>query len=33
MIQPMIDSAVKYKSIGAGFPAREMIDPNALAAD
>lgn len=30
LIQPMIDAAVKYKSIPAPFPAKEMIDPNAL---
>ena len=27
MIQPLIDAAVKYKAIPAGFPAKEMIDP------
>jgi hypothetical protein len=32
MIQPMIDVAVKYKSISAPFPAKDMIDPNALVA-
>jgi NitT/TauT family transport system substrate-binding protein len=32
MIQPMIDAAVKYKSISAPFPAKDMIDPNALPA-
>ena len=30
LIQPMIDAAVKYKSIPAPFPAKDMIDPNAL---
>jgi NitT/TauT family transport system substrate-binding protein len=30
LIQPMIDAAVKYKSIATPFPAKEMIDPNAL---
>lgn len=32
LIQPVIDAAVKYKSITAPFPARDMIDPNALPA-
>jgi hypothetical protein len=27
MIQPLIDAAVKYKAIPAGFPAKDMIDP------
>jgi NitT/TauT family transport system substrate-binding protein len=30
MVQPLIDAAVKFKSIPQGFPAREMIDPPAL---
>lgn len=32
MIQPIIDAAVKYKVIPAPFPAKDLIDPNALAA-
>ena len=31
MIQPLVDAAVKYKSISAPFPARDMFDPNVLA--
>lgn len=31
MFQPMIDAALKYKTIPAGFRYTEMIDPNALA--
>jgi NitT/TauT family transport system substrate-binding protein len=27
MIQPLIDTSVKYKAIAAPFPAKEMIDP------
>jgi ABC-type nitrate/sulfonate/bicarbonate transport system substrate-binding protein len=30
LIQPMIDVAVKYKAIAAPFPAKDVIDPNAL---
>jgi len=30
LIQPLIDAALKYKSIAAPFPAKEMIDPNAF---
>jgi len=29
MLQPLIDAAMKYKAIPAGFPAKDMIDPNA----
>ena len=29
MIQPLIDAAVKYKAIPAGFPAIQMLNPNA----
>jgi len=29
MLQPLIDAALKYKAIPAGFPAKDMIDPNA----
>jgi NitT/TauT family transport system substrate-binding protein len=32
LIQPVIDAAVKYKSITAPFLAKDMIDPNALPA-
>ncbi len=32
MIQPIIDAAVKYKVIPAPFPAKDLIDPNALTA-
>ena len=31
MIQPMIDMALKYKVIPKSFPAKDMIDPAALA--
>jgi hypothetical protein len=31
MFQPMIDAALKYKTIPAGFRYTEMIDPAALA--
>ena len=31
LIQPIIDAAVKYKVIPAPFPAKDLIDPNALA--
>ncbi len=31
MIQPIIDAAVKYKALAAAFPAKDVIDPNALA--
>jgi hypothetical protein len=30
MIQPIIDAAVKYKALAATFPAKDVIDPNAL---
>jgi ABC-type nitrate/sulfonate/bicarbonate transport system substrate-binding protein len=30
LIQPMIDVAVKYKALAASFPAKDVIDPNAL---
>ncbi len=30
MIQPTIDMAAKYKALPRSFPARDMIDPNAL---
>ena len=30
LIQPLIDAAAKYKAIAAAFPARDLIDPNAL---
>jgi ABC-type nitrate/sulfonate/bicarbonate transport system substrate-binding protein len=30
LIQPMIDVAVKYKALAAPFPAKDVIDPNAL---
>jgi NitT/TauT family transport system substrate-binding protein len=30
LIQPLIDAALKYKSIAAPFPAKEMIEPNAF---
>jgi ABC-type nitrate/sulfonate/bicarbonate transport system substrate-binding protein len=30
MIQPMLDVAIKYKVITTPFPAKDMIDPNAL---
>jgi NitT/TauT family transport system substrate-binding protein len=32
MIQPIIDAAVKYKVIPAPFPAKDLVDPNALSA-
>lgn len=31
MIQPLIDAAVKYKAIPAGFSAKDMIDPSLIA--
>lgn len=31
MIQPLIDAAVKYKAIAQGFPAKDLIDPAAIA--
>ena len=30
LVEPMIDAAVKYKIIPSSFPAKDMIDPNAL---
>jgi len=30
LVQPVIDAAVKYNVITAGFPAKDMIDPSAL---
>jgi len=30
LIQPMIDAGVKYKAIPAPFPAKDMLDPNAI---
>lgn len=31
MIQPIIDAAYKYKALSSVFPAKEVLDPNALA--
>ena len=33
MFQPMIDAALKYKTIPTGFRYTEMVDPAALAAN
>jgi NitT/TauT family transport system substrate-binding protein len=30
LIQPIIDAAVKYRMLAAGFPAKDMLDPKAL---